>query len=371
MSLSDSTARKQRLNEEYVQALRDYLATAQPASLERLDRLTRSFLDEGICTPVEVASLHHRAVVASLVEATSGSDAAAAAGTFARFCATCPTWSQARGNCSCVPQEIEVAFTEALAPFAESSCEVHKSNRALLRLNEVREQETRRIAQLLHSEASQLMVAVHLALNQLAEDVGEREKDQIDRCRQLLNRVEEELRQISHELRPRVLDDLGLKPALEFLASGVEKRTGIRVTVLVPEADRLKLSAETVVYRVAQEALANAAKHSGASQILVELAITANAVECRIQDDGHGFSTASVNRCGLGLIGMQERVESLHGRLSISSRPGHGTRVVASIPREFAALPAKAGAKQSDGEWPRTAPASRRVRVRANSMRRR
>jgi signal transduction histidine kinase len=153
----------------------------------------------------------------------------------------------------------------------------------------------------------------------------------------LLDRVEAQLRRLSRELRPTILDDLGLAPALEWLAQGVADRTGLAITVVAP-FDRLSPGVETAVYRIVQEALTNVVRHARASKVQVEVRRDDSTVRAVIRDDGQGFDVAATlarrGERGLGLIGMRERVEAMGGKLLIESHPGKGVEISLTIPLE-------------------------------------
>lgn len=197
-----------------------------------------------------------------------------------------------------------------------------------------REEEARRIAHELHDEAGQLLASVHIALDHLAQQVPER-AGTVRELHDLLDRVEGQLRRLSRELRPTILDDLGLAPALEWLAQGVAQRTGLAVTVDAP-IGRLPSTVETALYRVIQEAITNATRHARATQIEVKLWEDGSTIHGTARDDGAGFDVEAVlarrGERGLGLIGIRERVEALGGRVAIASVPGKGTEVSVSIP---------------------------------------
>lgn len=197
-----------------------------------------------------------------------------------------------------------------------------------------REEAARRIAHELHDEAGQLLASVHIALDNLAQQVPERVGTLQD-LHGLLDRVEAQLRRLSRELRPTILDDLGLGPALEWLAQGVAERTGLQITVDAP-VGRLPSAVETALYRIIQEALTNAARHALATQATVQVRDEGPAVRAVVRDDGQGFDVdATLARRGdrgLGLIGMRERVEALGGQFKIESAPGKGTQVSITIP---------------------------------------
>ena len=140
------------------------------------------------------------------------------------------------------------------------------------------------------------------------------------------------MRRLAVDLRPSVLDDIGLGPALESLAARLSVPDGPSVTVTV-QSGRLDLTSEieTVLYRIAQEALTNAIKHADAAALHVELVREEDAVRLRIADDGRGFAADDATD-RLGLRGMRERVALLGGQLSINTKPGAGTVLVATIP---------------------------------------
>lgn|GEM_PF-2034729 len=197
-----------------------------------------------------------------------------------------------------------------------------------------REEEARRIAHALHDEASQLLASVHIALDNLIQQVPEH-AGTLQEVHALLDRVETQLRRLSRELRPTILDDLGLAPAVEWLAQGVADRTGLAISVVAP-SDRLPPEVETAVYRIVQEALTNVVRHARATKVQVDVRRGDSTIRAVVRDDGQGFDVpATLARRGdrgLGLIGMRERVEALGGKLSIESRPGKGTEISLTIP---------------------------------------
>src|SRR5437773_1997907 len=212
-----------------------------------------------------------------------------------------------------------------------------QAEQALRALNQRLEEEARRIAHALHDEAGQLLVSVYLALDDtLAGQLQPDARERLTETRALLEQVEAQLRRLSHELRPTILDDLGLKPAIEFLADGISKRTGRAVAVIGSTGGRLSGSVETAMYRIVQEALTNVTKHAQATQAVVHLGRRPGALVCSIADNGRGFDAraraAQTHSQGLGLIGMRERAASLDGTLSINSSPGRGTTLKILVP---------------------------------------
>lgn len=209
---------------------------------------------------------------------------------------------------------------------------------ALRRLNETLEEEARRIAHALHDEAGQLLASVQLALEEVARTLAPPAGERLREVRRLLDLTEEQLRRLSHELRPTILDDLGLVPALEFLAGGVSARGGLRITVAGSWEGRLPALVETALYRSVQEALTNVTRHARATRVSVYLEREGEAIRCAVRDDGGGFDVPAAlarrGERGLGLIGIRERVAALGGTLEILSSPGRGCELAITIPLE-------------------------------------
>ena len=143
------------------------------------------------------------------------------------------------------------------------------------------------------------------------------------------------MRRLSRELRPTILDDLGLGPAVEWLAQGAAERTGVSISVHAP-INRLPSAMETALYRIIQEAVTNAIRHAGARTMEIRVWQEDTIVHAAVRDDGRGFDAeATMARRGdrgLGLIGMRGRVDALGGRFILRSTPGQGTEVTVAIP---------------------------------------
>jgi signal transduction histidine kinase len=234
------------------------------------------------------------------------------------------------------PAANRIATTVAVG-FVEERDRIRYVNVALRRINERLEAEVRRIARALHDEAGPLLVSVHLALKETVRDVPPAARQQLADVAERLNQVEDKLRHLSHELRPPMLDEEGLVPALRFLADGVAARRGLAIALQNRIGARLPSLVETAVYRVVQEGLANVCRHAKASQAWVSLFSEGGELHCIVRDDGVGMKAAarrSAGRRGLGLVGMQERLVALGGTLGVSSRPGHGTELHARLPLE-------------------------------------
>jgi signal transduction histidine kinase len=224
---------------------------------------------------------------------------------------------------------------EILSPFEVSRLGSQDANVALRRLYEVLEAEAKRIAHILHDESGQVLATVYLELAEIKRSVPESVIQKINKLTKLLDEVREQLRRLSHELRPLILDQLGLMPALYFLGDGVKKRSGLDLHIEGTTDGRLRPSIEIVLYRMVQEALANVIRHSHASKAEVHVWINNRTINVKVNDNGIGFETsknAKQSFQGLGLIGIQERIIALNGNYNFSSTPGDGTTLLVSIP---------------------------------------
>lgn len=215
-----------------------------------------------------------------------------------------------------------------------------RSEQALRGLNDALEQEASRIAHALHDEAGQLLASVHIAIGNVAEKVPAAARRELLGVKVLLDEIEEQLRRFSHEIRPTILDDLGLAPAIVFLGRRFQGRTGITVFVECAIDQRQPPQTETAIYRVVQEALTNVSRHAHASQVHISIEQKVSTIRGRIRDDGSGFNPATLQsatgRAGLGFRGMQARMDAVGGTLSIRSFPGEGTTIEFTLPSEDA-----------------------------------
>jgi len=203
----------------------------------------------------------------------------------------------------------------------------------LLQLYELQEQVAQRIANRLHDECSQMLAVIYLALADIAGDCPNVTARRIDGVVRHLDDVGEQLRSLSHELRPLVLDRFGLEPALKLLIAGVGKRTGLELVLHMEDIPVLDRMTETALYRIVQEALANVIRHADASKVAVVIRGIPGQVSCTVSDNGRGFDTACGNKgSGLGLLGISERVTAMRGRSRIDSASGKGTRLFVELP---------------------------------------
>jgi PAS domain S-box-containing protein len=207
---------------------------------------------------------------------------------------------------------------------------------AVQRVNQQLERECARVAGVLHDEAGQFLAVAHLTLSAVMSDVSPALAEQLTMVRAHLTQLEERLRQISHEMHPRVVEDLGLAEAVHFFCENFSRRTGILATVHSSLNSRWPAPIETVLYRMVQEGLTNIAKHARASRAIVKLEEQPAAVVCTIEDDGVGieWKGAVSARGGLGLRLMRDRIEGLGGTLSIRAARDRGTELRAQVPME-------------------------------------
>ncbi|MFA5027587.1 MAG: MASE3 domain-containing protein [Candidatus Methylomirabilota bacterium] len=226
----------------------------------------------------------------------------------------------------------------------ERTAELEQVNLALRGLSarsmRMREAEARRIARELHDEVGQSLTSLLLQLKAV-ESAGELEtmRSRAEGLRPLVAKTLTEVRNLIRDIRPGSLDELGLAVALERYAQGFTAATGIAVDVCTAgfAGATLAPEAETALFRIGQEALTNAARHAQARVLSVTLSRRGPSAILVVEDDGHGFDVAAARGAGreqggLGLLGMEERAALLGGRLTVESRPGGGTTVVAEIP---------------------------------------
>jgi PAS domain S-box-containing protein len=198
------------------------------------------------------------------------------------------------------------------------------------------ETERMRIGQELHDDLSQRAAALSIGLSYLARRRDQNVAREFEELQQQAADLCRGIRQVSHQLRPTILDQLGLPAALRDLC--VQSTTQVQTVAMVEAAALPALRDEVAIafYRVAQEGVRNALKHSGAAQVDIELRASGPDVRLTIRDTGRGFAVGSVPLPGLGLSGMRERMRNAGGSLTIQSVPGRGTTILATIPLHFA-----------------------------------
>jgi signal transduction histidine kinase len=201
-------------------------------------------------------------------------------------------------------------------------------------LMSAQEDERRSLSRDLHDELGQLVTAVSLDLQRLGQTTeAEKRADLISRALVGTDCLLERIHEISSRVRPSLLDDLGLKDAVQSLLSDFEHRTGIatRSELRFEQAQPAAVVSENI-YRILQEALTNVAKHARAGEVFVELQAGLESVVLTVRDAGVGFDPASVDGKRLGLLGMRERAELLGGRFVMQSKPGQGTSIQVNLP---------------------------------------
>ncbi|MGH9869557.1 MAG: ATP-binding protein [Candidatus Polarisedimenticolia bacterium] len=301
------------LEREYCDALRAYLIRPNEQALRRAYSTGRLTLSNGAGV-LGIAALHHQAMKDVI-----------------------PSLSAEIEEALLIKRAEEV-FIESLMPFEMSHRAFREAIAVLRRMNERIEEEAKRIAHALHEEAGGLLASTNLALEELARDLSPEGTERLSLVRCLLDQMDEQLRHLAHEIRPTVLDDLGLAPALEFLADGLSKRSGLAIAVEGSTGGRLPSAVETTLYRNVQEALNNVTRHAQARRATVAVTREARAVRCSVRDDGVGFDVSAVIETRgervLGHVGMRERLDSVHGTLLITSAPGQGTELLMYIPLE-------------------------------------
>lgn len=209
------------------------------------------------------------------------------------------------------------------------------------------EEERKRIARELHDETSQALTNMVIRLEMLLEALPEKEPGELAqdlrRLRDLAASALNETRRLTFDLRPTILDDLGLVPAIRWLIKNKLDPEGLQASFKVEGfEERLSDEVETTLFRIVQEALSNVVRHAQAKHVRVELYQRNDHLVAIVEDDGRGFNVKSIRPDdprgrGLGLFGMRERAELVGGRLTVKSAVDQGTRVEAVIPRKHPA----------------------------------
>jgi len=207
---------------------------------------------------------------------------------------------------------------------------------------ENQEAAARRFSHELHDELGQSLTAVKTNLTAI-ESGAASSHERIDDCLRLVDDAIGNVRQMSQLLRPTILDDFGLDAGLRWLAEGFATRTGIEVKVESEYQARLADETETHLFRIAQEALTNVARHSGAKHVCITLRPEGSDVRLSIEDDGHGLPPETKRTPGLGLIGIRARARSAGGFADIRSTPGRGVVIEVRVPIRNEAHPNIAG----------------------------
>ena len=240
-------------------------------------------------------------------------------------------------------QELEHRVAERTRELATANASLeereHVRQQLLRKVISAQEDERKRVARELHDETSQTLAAlgigVDMAIAACSPEINGRTHRRLEDVRRLVDRMHHELHRLIVNLRPSVLDDLGLAAAIQWFAERQLASVSVRCEL---EFDtRLPSEIETAIFRAVQEAIVNIARHAHAETVLIQGAIENGALTVEIEDDGDGFKPEEVVQAhdslrGVGLLGMRERLEILGGKLTIDSAPGAGTRVVMTLP---------------------------------------
>ncbi len=201
------------------------------------------------------------------------------------------------------------------------------------------EQERKRIARELHDETSQLLTSLLISLALIEESVStETARARIADTRQLAHQTLRAVRNLSIDVRPSALDDLGLLPALRWYVKEYQQKCGVETEFVASGIhERFAAETETAIYRIIQESLTNTARHANAKKVWITLTRREDRLCASVRDDGHGFNVQAVMKQpwqdrGLGLAGMMERASLLDGTLEVQSEPGRGTVIDVVIP---------------------------------------
>ena len=342
-------SRMRTLSRQYAAALCRYLARQQEALLQEAYELGRTAITRGLGV-LDVARVHQQALASCLSPGLSA-DAKArrlkAAETFFME-ALSPFEVEHRGF-----REANLRLRQLNAALGRRNAELAALNRDLRNLSNqilhVQETERQRISRELHDEVGQALTAIHMNLAMLQKNGavdGKLLKKKIADTQGVLQQTMETVHGFARELRPAMLDDLGLLPALRSYLKAFAERTGVRPRFRgSPEVEALNSEQKTVVFRVAQESLTNVAKHARASRVDLTLETRRGAVRVQIKDNGKAFPVearlSGRRKKRLGLLGMQERVRLLNGRFAVRSAPGKGTTVWAEIPLKMGGVPTR------------------------------
>ncbi|AKJ29492.1 PAS domain-containing sensor histidine kinase [Caldimonas brevitalea] len=224
----------------------------------------------------------------------------------------------------------------------QSGEELRRLSRNLL---DVREEERRHISRELHDELGQRLSAIRMEVASLVmapvedDDLGRRVAEAV----RMIDETVASVRRIAADLRPAMLDDLGLEAAVEWLAQDWSSRTGLQIDVLYAVGEtQVSDAAKTAAYRIVQEALTNVSRHARARRVSIALRLEHGRLAVSVEDDGRGMSASALPKPrSYGLIGMRERALQLGGSVSLQSSPGLGTRVQATLPAAASAAGAQ------------------------------
>jgi len=363
----------------YQAALRHYLKQGPTASLEPATRLGRRAVVNGMET-LDLALIHEQALITRVLPSYSpaGPDRdrlVKRAGTFfaeavlplegthrsaleanARLSRVNRTLNQRTVELAASNRELQKEIErrqvveESLRQSEQHSTRLLEQSRRLQeqlrhlsrQILSAQEEERKRISRELHDVIAQVLTGINIQLGTLKTEARVNAKglsQKISSTQRLVEKSVDIVHQFARELRPAVLDDLGLIPALHSYLKDFAKRTGLRVSLTASTSGRIKeleSTGRTALYRIAQEALNNVARHAQASRVEASILGLPDAVSLQIKDNGKSFEVERVLHAKknerLGLLGMRERVEMVGGKFTVESAPGHGTTIQAQIP---------------------------------------
>jgi signal transduction histidine kinase len=361
--------------QQYMTALRRYLSQKDERALHDAYELGRKTIADGLGV-IDMAKIHEEVLLHLLPKVNSASEGFHLAKNSGHFFAECLSpfeithrgFRDANRSLRRVNSMLEERNRELAAVNEKFRREIEERKRAERDLREseehyrvlfnqarlmqenlrylsnqilhVQEEERKRISRELHDEVGQALTAVNVSLAILKNsvDAGNAElRSKITDTQNLVEQTMESVHGFSRELRPAMLDDLGLIPALRSFVKSFAERTGINVSFrATEEVEKLSIEQKTVFYRVGQESLTNVAKHAHASHGAVSIRKSRTGFAMEIKDNGKSFrvdekiSSKAKNR--LGLLGIQERVRLADGRFQVESTPGKGTKLLVWIP---------------------------------------
>ncbi|MFC0212202.1 PAS domain S-box protein [Paenibacillus chartarius] len=197
----------------------------------------------------------------------------------------------------------------------------------MIEMMHIQEEERRRFSRELHDGIGQSLFSLLIQFDRI---LSEEPRDDLQKLRGDVSNIIEDVRGLAWELRPSVLDDLGVVPAIRTFIDNYSKHNGIRVSFDNELRKRLGVQKETVIYRVIQEALTNVAKYAQTDEAAVRITDSGDIVEVQIVDEGRGFTRETKGK-GVGLSSMEERAKGVNGQLEVQSKPGQGTTVTLRI----------------------------------------
>jgi signal transduction histidine kinase len=326
----------------YSEALQDYLKQPRELKLRRACELGRDAMLGGLGVQ-EMSAIHHESVNEFLT-GNLNIDECAGRGNSSN---PGPCDDRSVSLKSTAAKEIAPTltaagnfFAESMSPFEVNRREFQRSNTALRYQNGKLEDQVTRVSRVVFDEAMQLLAAAGLALDRANCKLPAAKRGNLDEVQGLLDRLGEQLAACSSDLRPRVLEDLGLSAAIHSLCRRFRAVAQIGIVAEVvtdTPAGSLQPEAGIALYRAVQEALTNVVRHARANRVKIRLGDEAGRVQCTVQDNGIGFDPSRLfsgtAERGSGLISAWESLRLIGGTLAIDSSPGSGTEVAISIAR--------------------------------------